>query len=143
MDASRIRKDQMEITIVGVKHFEATDGNGLTFPVDISWIGGRIAPTEEWQKDSRRAYVVADLEDGTSCLVARLPAVNPFGKKKYRVEDPQEIKEMEAREEQEGKDFVWMASGIQTENCGLIFETENDIEVEKIQSMRLIVQELE
>lgn len=142
MDDSRVHSSQMEITVVGARHFDAVDVNGFSLPVDISPLGVCILPEQEWQEDARRAYVIADLKDGTSRLITKLPTVNPLGKK-YRAAPPQEIQKLEEEENQMENLFIEWGSAAETENCGLRLASENDIDVELIENVRLIVQELE
>lgn len=137
---SQINKENMEITVIGAKHFEASDGGNLVFPVDISTMGLCICPREDWQSDQRRVYVVADFKDGSSKLITRLPVKIYMGKKEKNLQPPREIEELE---NQEDGYLAPITGGIEVEHDGIRFATSDDIDVDSIENVRLVVQELE
>lgn len=141
IDDAHVHSSQMEITIVAARYFEAVDEGGLMMPIDISPLGVCILPEREWQENARRAYVIADLKDGTSRLITTLPTVNPLGKK-YKADPPLEVQKIEKEESQIEDSFIVWGVAAETENCGLRLASENKIDIDQIKNVRLVVQNL-
>ncbi|MCM1561903.1 MAG: hypothetical protein NC123_20590 [Butyrivibrio sp.] len=141
VDASKVKNNQMTITSVPMKQFEAADGDKITVSVKLSPLGGRIESEQEWQEDQRAAYVIVDFKDGSSEYVTRLPAiVSGIDKKRYDVEEPEEVRQLSLREDGV---FMKMAGMSQPDYQSLTFHFDEDIDVDSIEDFRLIIQELE
>lgn len=141
-DASK-KADEKDSDIIETKHFDASDGDGLELPVEVSKLGVCIEPEEEWQNDSRRVYVIADLKDGTSRYITKLPAIDPSGKSKYKIDPPEEVQKIMDQESDVYPEFVTWGSAMEMPNCGVRIAARADIDVEQIETIRLIVQNLE
>lgn len=138
--SSHVKNDEMEITNVTMKEFEATDGNDISMSIKICPLGGRIESDMDWQKNERAAYVVADLKDGSSEYVIRIPAaVQGKDRKKYQMEPPEEVL---ALEEKDGNMFQ-LAGMLQPDLQSLVFYFDENPDMDAIEGFRLIIQELE
>ncbi len=135
--------DETDTIVVEEKHFDATDGKNLEFPVKVSELGVCIEPTEEWQNDNRRAYVIADLKDGTSRLITKLPAVDPASRKKYQTEPPEEVQKIMELEDDVYPTFITQGCANELPNCGIRIAVKVKIDVGQIEKIRLIVQKIE
>lgn len=142
LDSSQIKKDEMEITRIPMQEFEATDGNGISMFVKLCPFGGRIDSEQDWQQNKRIAYVIADLQDGSSEYVAKLPClVTGKDRKKYQVEPPEEVLDLQEKEYEDC--VIYIPSGVMPDFQTYDFYTDEDINLEVIKSFRLIIQELE
>lgn len=140
LDSSQIKKDEMEITRIPMHEFEATDGNGISMFVKLCPLGGRIESDTDWQKNERVAYVVADLKNGSSEYVIRIPTiVQGKDRKKYQAEPPEEVQLLEEKEE-----AIFQLTGmLQPDLKSLVFHFDEDLDMHTIAGFRLIIQELE
>lgn len=141
-DASK-KAEEKDSDIIETKHFDASDGEGLELPVDVSKLGVCIEPEEEWQNDNCKVYVIADLKDGTSRYITQLPAINPSGKSKYKIDPPEEVEKIMDQESDVYPEFVAWGAATELPNCGVRIATRADVDVEQIEGVRLIVQSLE
>lgn len=135
--------DKKDTVVVEEKHFNATDGKELEFPIKVSELGVCIEPKEEWQNDNRRVYVIADLKDGTSRLITKLPAVDPASKKKYQIDPPEEVQKITEQEDDVSPNFITWGCANDLPNCGVRIATRIKIDVGQIEKIRLIVQKIE
>lgn len=140
--ASHVKNDEMEITRVPMKEFEAADGSGITMTVKLCPLGGRIESDMEWQENRRIAYIIADLKDGSSEYLTKLPYVF-WGKdrKKYQVEPPEEVQKLEDKEYEEC--IIHNSGGAMPDYQTYYFHTNDPADVDAIAGFRLIIQELE
>lgn len=140
LEATSVKNDEMEITRVSMKEFEAADGNGTCVTVKLCPLGGRIESDTDWQKNERVAYVVADLENGSSEYVIRIPAVvQGKDRKKYQAEPPEEVQALEEKDV-----AVFQLTGmLQPDLKSLVFHFDENLDMDTIAGFRLIMQDLE